>query len=216
MSLIHWQPRKELETLRHQMNQVFDEWMHRNSRFHPMLHDTPWTPAIELQDTGTEIVLKAEVPGVEAKDLDVRVAEDSVSIAGSHQEETQTEDKGMVRSELRYGQFQRLISLPTTVQYEQVKAEFKNGILTLTLPKVEPTKPTVMKVNLEEQLREATTQQRLDEEHRNQTVHRRAEDALETMPADDLDQATREALTQERQHEEQQQEKVHMRAASNS
>lgn len=69
---------------------------------------------------------------------------------------------------------------------------------------------------LEEQVREATTQQRLDEVHRNQAVHRRAEDALDTMPASDLDQATREAVTQERQHEEQVQEKAHMRAASDS
>jgi len=68
---------------------------------------------------------------------------------------------------------------------------------------------------LEEQLRESTTQQRLTEEHRDRTVHRRAEDALDTMQAEDLDQATREAVTQERHAEEQRQEKAHMRTASN-
>lgn len=215
MSLIRWQPLKELETLRHQMNQVFDSWMHPDLESPLTWNNTAWTPAIELQETDTELVVKAEVPGVEAKDLDVQVTENTVSIAGSHREETRTEEKGMVRSELRYGQFQRLIPLPTTVQYEQVKADFKNGILTLTLPKVESTRKPVVKVNLEEQLRETTTEQRQAETHQQETAHRRAEDALETMQSGDLDQAAREAVTHDRQQEEQRQEKAHLRATTN-
>ncbi|MBD2078382.1 Hsp20/alpha crystallin family protein [Leptolyngbya sp. FACHB-17] len=214
MSLIHWQPLKELEALRHQMNQVFDAWLHPDPEARSLspIDGMAWTPAIELHETDTDVVLKAEVPGIEAKDLDVQVSEHTISISGHHQEETRTEEKGVFRSELRYGQFQRLIPLPTPVQYDQVKADFKNGILTLTLPKIESARKPVVKVNLEEKLREATTQQRQAKEHQEQNVHRRAEDALETMQMGDLDQATRETLTQERHQNEQRQESAHLRA----
>lgn len=213
MSLIHWQPLKDLETLRHQMNQMFDTWTHHDTGGAPGRGMT-WTPAIELKQTETDIVLKAEVPGVDAKDLDVQVTENAVSIAGSHHAEERTETEGMVHCELRYGQFQRWVPLPTPVHYEQAKADFKNGILTLTLPKLEPTQQPVFKVNLEDKLRTTATQNRLDDEHRQQTVHRRAEDALETMSEGDLDQAVRETVTQDRQHEEHRQDAVHMRAKS--
>lgn len=216
MSLVHWHPLKELENLRHQMNQIVETWMHPASELHQtsQIQNITWTPAIELKETDTDVILKAEVPGIEAKDLDVQVTENSVLIAGTHTSEERTEDQGVFRCELRYGQFQRWIPLPTTVQYEQTKADFKNGILTLTLPKVQTSRQSVVKLNLEEQLRNTATQNRHAEEQRQQSIHRRAEDALETMPASDLDQAMRETLTQERQHEEQRQEAVQMRATN--
>lgn len=216
MSLVHWHPIKELETLRHQMHQLFDEWMHREPGWNlmPSDRDIAWIPAIELTETDTALVLKAEVPGVKVEDLDVQVADTAVSIAGKHESKTHTEEKGIVQSELRYGQFQRWIPLPTPIQHEQVKADFQHGILTLTLPKAELTQHPILKLNLEEQLRDTVTQQRQTETHRQQTLHRRAEDALETIPAADLDRATREAVTQERQHEEHQQETAHMRAVT--
>lgn len=146
MALIRWQPFQEMETLRRQMDQMFDELTAFN-------HDYPmtWKPAIELQHTDENVILRAEIPGIEGKDLDVRVTREAVAISGEHRYEKKAEEKGFFRSEFRYGKFQRVIPLPVPVQNDQVKADFTNGILTLTLPKVEAAKKRVVKLNLAEQ-----------------------------------------------------------------
>jgi HSP20 family protein len=111
---------------------------------------TGWTPAIELKDNENEIVLRAQLPGMDAKDLDVQVTREAVSIAGEHRQEQKTEEKGFFRSEFRYGKFQRVIPLPVAVQNDQVKAAYKDGVLTLTLPKVVEVRNPVVKLNLAE------------------------------------------------------------------
>jgi HSP20 family protein len=146
MALIRWQPFHEMESLRRQMDQLFDDFA-GITRENQM---TVRTPAIELKDENNHLVLRAEVPGVEAKDLDIQVTKDAVSIAGEHRYESKTEEKGFYRSEFRYGKFQRAIPLPVPVENDKVEAEFKNGILTLTLPKAEDAQNRVFKVNLDD------------------------------------------------------------------
>ncbi len=150
MTLIRWQPWQEVDTLRHQLDQLFDELspVARNTGLRT--NGTHWNPAIELKNTETEVILRVELPGIEAKDLDVQVSRDTVSIAGEYKAETKTETHQVIRSEFRYGSFKRVISLPNAVQNDQVQAEFKDGILTLTLPKLEADRPKVVKVNLEQ------------------------------------------------------------------
>jgi HSP20 family protein len=145
MALVRWQPFQEMENIRRQMDRMFDELASFNRDF-----TTTWTPAIELEDTDDNLILRAEIPGIEGKDLDVQVSKEAVSIAGETRHESRTEDRGYFRSEFRYGKFQRTIPLPVPVKNDQVKAEFKNGILTLTLPKVEEAKNRVVKINLED------------------------------------------------------------------
>jgi len=145
MTLIRWQPFQEIETLHSQLNRIFDDM----NRFQGVQQMT-WKPAIELQNTDENLILKAEIPGIEGKDLDVRVTREAVAISGEHRYEKKAEDKGVFRSEFRYGKFERVIPLPVAVQNEQVKADFTNGILTLTLPKVETAKNRVVKLNLTE------------------------------------------------------------------
>ena len=144
MALIRWQPFHEMETLRRQMDQLFDEFagMNRETRA------TTWTPAIELKDENDHLVVRAEIPGVEAKDLDVQVAREAIAIAGENRYEKKTEENGFYRSEFRYGKFQRTIPLPVPVENDKVQADFNNGILTLTLPKAEDLRRKVFKVNL--------------------------------------------------------------------
>lgn len=211
---LRWRPFREIDTLRQQMNRMFDELMHGESK--PLLshkEETLWAPAIELKETDTDVVLKAEIPGVDANDLDVQVSEDTVSIAGKHEEEKRTEEKGFFRSELRYGQFQRVVPLPTSVNHHQVNAEFKDGILTLTLPKVESAQRKFVKVDLGEQMRELTTGQRQQAELRQDTLHMRAEEKAQ---AGDVDEAMRERITEQRQEEERLQDKTHMRTETST
>ncbi len=142
MALIRWQPYQEIETLRRQMEQMFNELAIANRE------QTTWKPAVELKDTEDSVILRAEIPGVEAKDLDIRVTPEAVAIAGEHNYDKKTEQRGYFRTEFRYGKFKRVIPLPVPVQNDQVQAEFKDGILTLTLPKVTEARRKVVKINL--------------------------------------------------------------------
>jgi HSP20 family protein len=200
MSLIRWQPLKELDTLRHQMNRLFDELIHSDREFgqFPKLETAMWAPAIELKETDTELVVKAMIPGVEAKDLDVQVSENAVSIAGEHQEEKQTEAKGYFRSELRYGQFQRIVPLPVSVKHDQVQSEFKDGVLMLTLPKAESSPQKVIKIDLtmQEKAQEAITQQRQPDEQQEEKSHNRAAE-IKTPTGNGIQEETRELTTEQ-------------------
>jgi HSP20 family protein len=107
-----------------------------------------FVPAAEIHEDDEAVHLKVEIPGMEAKDLDVQVMADSVSISGERKSENRTEENGRFRSEFRYGSFRRIIPLPARIQNNNVNADYKDGILRLTLPKVEEEKNKVVKVNL--------------------------------------------------------------------
>jgi HSP20 family protein len=223
MSLIRWQPLKELDTLRHQMNHLFDELMHsadlrsvtdpREFAQFPRLDNPVWAPAIELKETDTALILKAAIPGFESKDLDVHVSENAVSIAGNHHEEKRTEEKGYFRSELQYGQFQRTVPLPVSVKHEQVQSEFKDGVLILTLPKAESSHRTVTKVNLtmQDNAREAVTDQR--DEQLEEKGHTRATANIQTPTSNAIQEEARELMTEHRLHDEHIKETTHQRVA---
>ncbi|XFA72721.1 Hsp20/alpha crystallin family protein [Thermosynechococcaceae cyanobacterium Okahandja] len=145
MALVRWEPFREIDTLQRQMNRLFDELL-------PLTKDTrngiTFVPPAEMEETGDEIRLKLEIPGMEAKDLNVEVAAEAVSISGERKSETKTEEKGVTRTEFRYGKFSRVIPLPARIQNDKVHAEYKDGVLTLTLPKAEDEKSKVVKVNI--------------------------------------------------------------------
>lgn len=126
-----------LDPLRQQMEQLFDDMLQRDRGFTLLssTRNSTWTPAIKIQETEAEIILQAEVPVVDAEALDVEVSHEAVSIVGSGCEKY-TEAKRF-RPEFNHGQFQRIVRLPALIQNDQVKSKFKNGILTLTMPKLE-------------------------------------------------------------------------------
>jgi HSP20 family protein len=149
-TLNRWQPRREFDIVRRQLDQLFDEISHINfdsALVKPRELGAAWMPAIELNDVGAALVLRAEVPGVDAEHLDVQVSRDAVAIQGEYRSEQKTDEQGRFRSEFRYGNFRRVIPLRVPVQNDQVQAELKDGILTLTLPKVALEK-AVVKLNL--------------------------------------------------------------------
>jgi HSP20 family protein len=141
MALIRWEPFREVDTLQREMNRLFDSLA-------PEVNNNTFVPAAEMQETSEAIQLRVEVPGMEAKDLDVQVTAEAVSISGERKATVQAEERSLFRSEFRYGRFQRIIPLPVRIQNTQVQAEFKNGILHLNLPKAEEERNKVVKVNL--------------------------------------------------------------------
>ncbi len=142
MAIIRWQPFSEMQTLHRQMNQIFDEMLTQKR------DAITWKPAAELEDTDNNLILRLSIPGVEGKDLNIRVTQQVVAISGEKRQENQAENGNSFRSEFRYGKFQRVIPLPVAIENNKVQAQFKDGILTLTLPKVTEARNQVVKINL--------------------------------------------------------------------
>jgi HSP20 family protein len=147
MTLIRWQTLPEFETVRRQMERFVDE-LTPNYEALAKRVDIDWTPAIELETQPDAFILRAQLPGIDPQAVDVQVSRTGVSLAGERKLVSPAEDKGYVRSEFRYGKFYRVITLPAAVQNEQVQADYTDGILTLTLPREQTVRPTVVKVNL--------------------------------------------------------------------
>jgi HSP20 family protein len=105
-------------------------------------------PAAEITETPEAVQIKLEIPGMEAKDLNLEVTANSLTINGERKSEIKTEEEGFTRTEFRYGKFHRVIPLPVQVDNNNVTAEYKDGILNLTLPKAEEEKNKVVKVSI--------------------------------------------------------------------
>ncbi len=147
MALIRYNPWHEMNALQRSFNRLFDDMIAPESSDFGTISKVP---AAELSETDDAVNLKLEVPGMNAKDLDIQVTEQAVSIRGERKEETTTEENGTKRSEFRYGKFERVIPLPARIQNADVKADYKDGILNLHLPKAQEEKNKVVKVNLEQ------------------------------------------------------------------
>ncbi|MDZ8236918.1 MAG: Hsp20/alpha crystallin family protein [Nostoc sp. ChiQUE01a] len=145
MALVRWNPWGEIGTLQRQINNLFEDTRVPSGLFD---RDFLRVPAAELKETDDALHLKLELPGIDAKDLDIQVTEDAVHISGERKSETKTEEKGTTKTEFYYGKFQRIIPLSARIQNTNVTADYQDGILHLTLPKTEQEKNKVVKVNL--------------------------------------------------------------------
>jgi len=106
----------------------------------------PWSPAVDIYETENELVLKADLPDVKLDDIDVRVENETLTIKGERRFEQQENSKGFQRIERSYGTFVRSFSVPATVETDKVAADYRDGVLTVTLPKKEAAKPRQVKV----------------------------------------------------------------------
>ncbi|NCR41234.1 MAG: Hsp20/alpha crystallin family protein [Microcystis aeruginosa W13-11] len=147
MALIRWEPFREVESLQKEMNRLLDRIVPTDVGNGEKV-GLSFIPAAEMTETAAAVQLKLEIPGMEAKDLNVEVTADSLTINGERKSEIKTEEEGFTRTEFRYGKFHRVIPLPVRVDNNNVTAEYKDGILNLTLPKAEEEKNKVVKVSV--------------------------------------------------------------------
>ncbi len=108
----------------------------------------PWTPAVDIFETENELVLKADVPDVDQKNIDIQLENGTLALKGERKFENEQNQKGFHRVERSYGTFARYFTLPDTVETDKVKADYENGVLTITLPKKEVAKPRQIKVEV--------------------------------------------------------------------
>jgi HSP20 family protein len=116
-----------------------------------LLSDTqvrPWTPAVDIWETENELVLKADLPDMKMEEIDIRLENGTLALKGERKFENEEKKKGFHRVERSYGSFARYFTLPDTVEADKVHAEYKNGVLTVTLPKKEVAKPRQVKVQV--------------------------------------------------------------------
>jgi HSP20 family protein len=142
----NWSPLDQLSTLRNEINRIFESPLADFGGATEAFNT--WAPALDLYEDKDNLVVTAEVPGMKKEDIDISLHEDSLTIAGERKEEKQYGENETSRAERFYGRFQRTIALPKAVDAGQVKAAYKDGILTVTLPKAPEAKPRQIEVSV--------------------------------------------------------------------
>lgn len=143
-NLIRWEPAREMMTLRDAMDRLFDDAFTRPLR----LYDGGQMslPAVDMYQTSDEIVVKVAIPGVKADDVQINVTGETLTIKGEMKEKEEVKEKAYHIHEQRWGMFERTLALPTDVIADKAKAEFENGILSITLPKAEEVRPKTISI----------------------------------------------------------------------
>ena len=136
MSLTHFDPLANIRLFEDAFTRMFNE---------PQTN-RPWTPAVDIYETENDLVVKADLPDVDLKDIDVRVENQTLTIAGERKFEKQDNVAGYHRIERSYGNFTRSFAVPNSFDTEKIAASFKNGVLSVSLPKKEAAKPRQIKI----------------------------------------------------------------------
>lgn len=146
-SITRWDPFRNLTSFQEQMNRLFEDSFFRPRGETSAL--TTWAPAVDIYETENELVVKADLPDINEKDLDVRVENNTLTIRGERSFEEKVKEDNFLRVERAYGAFTRSFSLPNTVNTDSIKAEYRHGVLTVRMPKREESKPKQIKVSVQ-------------------------------------------------------------------
>ena len=144
-SITRWDTYSGLSGLQEQVNRLFESSFSRRADNSAI---TTWAPAVDIFETENELVVKADLPDVNEKDIDVRVENNMLTVRGERKFEEKAEKENYLRVERTYGTFSRSFRLPNTVNNETIQADYKNGVLTVTLPKRAESRPKQVKVNV--------------------------------------------------------------------
>jgi HSP20 family protein len=145
-TITRWDPSRGLTSLQDQVNRLFEENFTRDRSGHADL--ATWAPPVDIYETENELVVKADLPDLPEKDIDVRVENNTLTIRGERKFDKEINEDNYLRVERTYGPFMRSFSLPNTVSSESIRAEYHNGVLTLHMAKREESKPKQIKISL--------------------------------------------------------------------
>ncbi|HHV61592.1 MAG TPA: Hsp20/alpha crystallin family protein [Firmicutes bacterium] len=148
MSLIRWDPFDDLVSLRETINRMFDDTFARRGA-PGFFGGRVWQPSVDMYETENDIVIKANLPGMDPKDVDITLTDNAITIRGEMKQEKAIDDKAFHRRERMYGAFSRTLPLTSPVKREEAKASFKNGVLEVVLPKAEEARGKGYKINIQ-------------------------------------------------------------------
>ena len=141
MNLVRWSPWREMNTLQNRLNHLFSDSFFQPSQSDDDMSLGTWHPVVDMYDEDDRIVIKAELPGMEKKDIAVDVKDRVLTISGERNYDNEVKEEKYYRRERAYGKFQRAFSLPADVDSDKIKADFKDGLLKVEVPKPEKQKP---------------------------------------------------------------------------
>ena len=146
MPVTRWDPFRDLLGLQDRMNRLFDESVRSVRQGDEALSTSVWTPPVDIFETENEVVVKAELPEVNQKDIEIQVENSTLTLRGERRFDKEVKQESFHRIERPYGTFARSFTLPTTIDQEKIKADYKDGILKVVMPKREETKPKQIRV----------------------------------------------------------------------
>ncbi len=145
MNIIRWDPFRDLTTLRERMNRLFEEAYSSRGEEKDLVAST-WNPSVDIYETENELVMKAELPGIDENDIELKIEDSTLTLKGDRKFEKETKEENYHRIERAYGSFYRSFTLPRNIDQDKIKAESENGILKVTLPKKAELKPKNVKI----------------------------------------------------------------------
>ena len=146
MTLMRWNPIKDIMAIQEEMNKLFDETLDKFSE--GAIQERIWEPLVDIYEENDKFVIKAEVPDVDKKDIEITVEDNVLTIKGEKKLEKEEKKENYLRAERFYGSFRRSFTLPTTVDKEKIKAHLDKGVLTIEIPKKEETKPKKIAIDV--------------------------------------------------------------------
>ena len=141
MNLVRWSPWREMTTLQNRFNRMFDDPFFRVGRLDVDASMGMWNPTVDLYEKDDNFVIKAELPGVDKKDITIDLKDRILTLSGERSYDNEVKEENYYRRERSYGKFQRAFTLPADVDSDKIKAEFKDGVLQVEVPKPEEKKP---------------------------------------------------------------------------
>ena len=145
MAVVRWDPFRDLNLLQDRMNRLFED-ANRNWKSDEPASTTTWSPAVDIFETESEIVVKAEVPGMDRKDITLNLENNVLTLKGERRFLKEAKEENYHRIERSYGGFSRAFSIPATVDEEKIRADYQDGVLKIVLPKKEQLRPKQIKI----------------------------------------------------------------------
>lgn len=149
MAIVRWDPFRDVSTLQDRINRIFNESFGRSREFDDEISLYDWKPPVDIYETGEGIVLKIELPGVKKDDVSVEVKDNVLTIKGERLLDPAIKDEHYYRKERSFGKFNRSFSLQELIKPDLIKASFKDGVLTVEVPRPEEEKPKQVTVNID-------------------------------------------------------------------
>ncbi len=146
MKIMRWDPFDEMGTLGRSMERLFDDFFTRRPDREPAMLE--WEPAVEMFETDQDVVVRAVLPNIDPKQIDMTVTGDAITLRGESKHEEEHTGRNYVRREFRHGSFSRTLPLPTEVKSAEAKATYKDGVLEVKIPKSERVTPRAVKVQI--------------------------------------------------------------------
>jgi HSP20 family protein len=146
MAIIRWDPFRDVVTLRERMNRMFEDVFSGRAEEGRDKTTSTWAPSVDIFETEKELVLTAEIPGIDEKDIEIKIEDNTLSLKGERTFEKETKEENYHRIERSYGSFYRAFTLPNSIDPERIQATHENGVLKITMPKRDELQPRKVKI----------------------------------------------------------------------